>query len=539
MSAPRVTTSPQPGSEPVIVGVGSLVGRPNDAAAPDAVGWMTEALRVALSDAAMASPGAPTESAIAAEVGWIGIPEGTWRCSDAGAVIAGRLGLGGPGGVHSVRADVGILQQRLIAEACEAIARGEVAAAAVVGGEARARDRAIAKLGGEPTQTAGPEGVEPDEVIHPADDLMSDLELERDLATPAAQYAIVEDALAYADGLDRSALRRRLGDLWAGFAAVAADNPTAWDRSAPSADVIVSAAGGNRMVAEPYTRSLCSQWNVDAASALVLMSAAVADRLDVPAHRRVAVEATAESNLILPLPQRAEPHRWPAFEAVAEALASHLGVPVAGGLGADEVDLYACFPSAVQVQARALGLPLEARALTVTGGMTFSGGPLNNAMLASTVAVVDRLRRHATAGRSARGLVTSVSGMLTKPGAMTLRSGGAAAPFVALEVTDEASRRSPALAVDPALAGPAVIDGATVVPTFEGTFRAVALVSAGVGGNRDVPGKGDASAAGGPEPRTRSVATSDDPEAAASVAELGGAGRSVVLDGAGGFAFAP
>lgn len=83
---------------------------------------------------------------------------------------------------------------------------------------------------------------------------------------------------------------------------------------------------------------------------------------------------------------------------VAGALATHCGVPVDGGLGAEVVDLYACFPSAVQVQARALGLPLDAARLTVTGGMTFAGGPLNNAALASTVAVVERLRHLATAG---------------------------------------------------------------------------------------------------------------------------------------------
>ena len=38
----------------------------------------------------------------------------------------------------------------------------------------------------------------------------------------------------------------------------------------------------------------------------------------------------------------------------------HLAQPavmVDGGLAADVVDLYACFPAAVQVQARALGLP--------------------------------------------------------------------------------------------------------------------------------------------------------------------------------------
>ena len=103
----------------------------------------------ALDDAA--GPGGSARVELAAEVGWVGVAEGTWRCSDAGAVLAERLGLGAGGPVHTVRADIGILQQRLIAEACGAILRGEVEAAVVVGGEARARDRAIARRGGVPT----------------------------------------------------------------------------------------------------------------------------------------------------------------------------------------------------------------------------------------------------------------------------------------------------------------------------------------------------------------------------------------------------
>ncbi|MCB1029365.1 MAG: hypothetical protein KDB24_16560, partial [Microthrixaceae bacterium] len=359
------------------------------------------------------------------------------------------------------------------------------------------------------------------EVLHPAGALMSDLELERHLATPATQYAIVEDALAHHDGLDRAALRRRLGDLWAGFAEVAAANPNAWNRAAPSGEEITGTAGGNRMVAEPYTRSLCSQWNVDAASAVVIASEGLADRLGLDPRRCVPVEATAESNLIVPLPQRAEPDRWPAFEAVIAALAAHLDVPVDGGLGADVVDLYACFPSAVQVQARALGLPIVAESLTATGGMTFAGGPLNNAALASTVAVVERLRSPGLAETAARGLVTSISGMLTKPGAMTLRSGAAAVPFVALDVTAEATRRTGTVEVSAELAGPAVVVGATVVPTFEGGDRVVALVRA--------EGRGGA---------VHSVATSERAEEVERVRTAGGAGTAVVLDGVGGMRLA-
>lgn len=45
----------------------------------------------------------------------------------------------------------------------------------------------------------------------------------------------------------------------------------------------------------------------------------------------------------------------------------------------DLLDLYSCFPSAVQVAQRELGLSQDdPRPLTVTGGLPFNGGPFNN-----------------------------------------------------------------------------------------------------------------------------------------------------------------
>ena len=104
--------------------------------------------------------------------------------------------------------------------------------------------------------------------------------------------------------------------------------------------------------------------------------------------------------------------------------------------------------------------------------------------------------------------------MLTKPGAMMLSSSTSPTRFAALDVTDEATDRSPALPVDPDLAG-----RATVIPPFAGIRRAVAVVGS--------------TASGGV--RRRSVVTSDRDVVASSIAELGGAGRVVTLDGMGGF----
>ena len=78
----------------------------------------------------------------------------------------------------------------------------------------------------------------------------------------------------------------------------------------------------------------------------------------------------------------------------------------------DHLDLYSCFPAAVQITAGELGIPLD-RQLTVTGGMTFAGGPLNSYVLHAMATMAEVLRNDP----AAIGLVTSVSGFLTKFGA--------------------------------------------------------------------------------------------------------------------------
>ena len=75
----------------------------------------------------------------------------------------------------------------------------------------------------------------------------------------------------------------------------------------------------------------------------------------------------------------------------------------------DFVDLYSCFPSAVQIAAWELGLP-EERPLTVTGGLTFGGGPLNNYVMHSIARTVELLRDKP----DGYGLVTGNGGNLYK-----------------------------------------------------------------------------------------------------------------------------
>jgi len=76
------------------------------------------------------------------------------------------------------------------------------------------------------------------------------------------------------------------------------------------------------------------------------------------------------------------------------------------------IDVYSCFPSAVQVAANELGLPIgdPARPLTVTGGLTFAGGPWNNYVSHSIATMAERL----VADPGQLGFITANGGYLTK-----------------------------------------------------------------------------------------------------------------------------
>jgi acetyl-CoA C-acetyltransferase len=76
------------------------------------------------------------------------------------------------------------------------------------------------------------------------------------------------------------------------------------------------------------------------------------------------------------------------------------------------IDVYSCFPSAVQVTANELGLPTgdPSRRLTVTGGLTFAGGPWNNYVTHSIATMAERL----VANPGQRGFITANGGYLTK-----------------------------------------------------------------------------------------------------------------------------
>jgi len=445
---------------PVIVGVAAVEQRIDDPAlAKEPLGLMLDAVRAAARDAGSADLLGRADS--------VRVPRGFWEYSDPGRLVARAVGAEK---ARTTLAEIGVLQQTIMSEACAAIAEGREQVAIVVGGEAKYRARCAERAGVEDVRTVQA-GETPDSRIEPAGSLWSEHEAAQGMLMPVQYYAIMENALRHADGQSIDDHRAFLGDLYASFSRVAATNPHAWGPAPVEPDVVAITNPRNPMIAFPYGRLHNSSWNVDQAGALIYCSLELALELGLDASRFVYPLAGTESNHMVDLSARPSLHEHVGVEVAGQRALELAGVS-AGDL--TEIDLYSCFPAAVRIFARALGIDeagFDARPLTVTGGMPFAGGPLNNYVVQSTARMVERLRE---SGQGI-GLVTSVSGMITKAGFGLYGTEPPAAGFGFDDVTSEVAARTVEREIVGDYTGSARVAGYTVLYLGDAPFKGLVV----------------------------------------------------------------
>jgi acetyl-CoA C-acetyltransferase len=432
---------------PVLVGSAAITQRePDPTRARDAVGLMADALRAAADNAGGSDP-----HRLLRQADVMLATQGSWKCQDPARMVSQELGIT----PQTVYAELGVLQQTLFTKACSSIASGAASVVLITGGEARARMASAARQG--VSVAPEPKAENPaDTVLSPAQQVISRLEIDRQLFVAARQYGMIETALRAAAGQSLEEHAREVAALWDAFASIAATRPEAWKRDVtPLGDGMATAH--NPWYSWPYTKQHVSYWTVDQAAGFILCSVEAAESAAIPREHWVFPHAAAESNAMIMLSERAEPHRSPAIAANGRALTELTGVAPAD---ADHLDLYSCFPSAVRVQAAELGLPDE-RPWTVTGGMSFGGGPLNNYVLQSTARMMNVLREDP----GSYGLLTSISGMITKHGTGLWSTTPANKGFQLADVSDQARAQTPTAAADPDYQGPADVIAYTV--TYE------------------------------------------------------------------------
>jgi acetyl-CoA C-acetyltransferase len=440
---------------PAIAGVAQIVQRPGEVALDDARGpieLMVDAARAAARDAGTAR--------LLERVGFVGVAGGWFRYTNPGQLVADRIGASGA--ATALTAISGTSPQDLVGLAAQRIARGELDVALILGGEARWSHQRIKRQGHEPRWVTDPgEGTPETFAPFPAE-MMSETMVFGG-APPA--YAIFEDRLRVASGASVDAHRDRIAALWARFSAVAARNPHAWDRHEHTADAIRNASPENRMIAFPYTKAMVANNTVDMATAILLCSAETVRALGIARDRLVYPQAVVSGRETWLVAERRELHRLPGLAAAARATFAHLG------LGIDDIahlDLYACFPSMVEITAATLGVGSD-RELTVTGGLGFAGAPVGNAVGHAIAAMVERVRG------GGLGLVHGNGGQATKQSFAVYATEPPPGGFARLDV-QESVDLAPRATLPADWWGPVTVEAATLVFDRHGPARVIAGV---------------------------------------------------------------
>jgi acetyl-CoA C-acetyltransferase len=404
---------------PVLVGIAQILQRTDDLdTAKEPLELMVDAVRAAAEDAGSRE--------LLTRAGSVRVVRGIWKYEDPGRYIASEVGC--PSAQTAITPFGGNFVQTLVNRSCLDIQSGEQDIVLVVGAECGRSAARIRKEGREFPWRETP-GT-PDLHVGQEVAMAHEAEMVRGIRAPIQMYPIFDNALRYERGESIEAHRRRISELWASFSEVASKNPNAWiqDRKT-AAEIADPNAKGNRAVSFPYPMLMNSNSRVDMGAALILTTEETAKSLGIPREKWVYPHAGTD----------AHDHY---FVSERESLSSSPGIRLAGrrclelaGVepsGLAYQDVYSCFPSAVQVAAKEIGLDTS-KPLTVTGGLTFGGGPLNNYVMHGIARMAELLRE----APGEKGLCTANGGFLTKHAFGVYSTEPPSVPFQHADLQDE------------------------------------------------------------------------------------------------------
>ncbi|MBS0332105.1 MAG: acetyl-CoA acetyltransferase [Proteobacteria bacterium] len=460
---------------PVLIGVGQFTYRGDPAQSPSPTALLKIAAERAAADAGIGAAGLAALDGLAVAGFTIDAPGSTRgvipHSTNPPANLAQALGAQPKWAVYSHMG--GNTPQQLVNTLAERIARGETDLALAVGAEflGSAMKRLTKGLGFDDWRAEeGAEFPEPQRIGDPRPGV-TPYEARHGIDRPINIYPLFENALRARDGRSVEDHQKRLGKLFAPFTEVAAKNPEAWFPVARSAEDLVTVSDKNRMVGFPYPKLLNAIMEVDQSAGVILASEAKARELGVPREKWVYLHGCADAADLWNPIDRQDFHSSPAMRLTGQRALEMAGI----GLEAiSHIDLYSCFPVAVEIGAEELGLALDdPRGLTVTGGLPYAGGPGNNYAMHSIAVMADNPR----AAPQAYGLVTANGWYLTKQSTGVYSSRRPDRPFERQDpkVLQAEIDALPHPAVTETPQGAAKIETYTVVHRREGPFMGIVI----------------------------------------------------------------
>ncbi|MAT03960.1 MAG: acetyl-CoA acetyltransferase [Acidimicrobiaceae bacterium] len=335
---------------------------------------------------------------------------GIWPYQDPGRLVAERLGRTD---ARTTLTTMGGNQvYDLVSDTATRIADGSLDVAVVCAAESMRTRRADHARGVDTHYIEEADGAAPDDVIGSQRPLTTDAEDAIGVHHPVRFYAMAETAVRHRLGEPIDEHRRRVASMWSRASEIAAANPHAWLQRAQTADDTARAGEHNRPIASPYPKYMTSNLNVDQGGAVIMCAAEAAERLGVPRDRWIfplAASGAADHPTMTT--------RWAFDESPAMRLVGRDALGLAG-VDIDDcalLDLYSCFPIAVQVAQRELDID-PARDWTITGGLTFAAGPMNCYCILPLTRAVEMLR----ASPTQRAFLTGNGGYFSKHSALVL-----------------------------------------------------------------------------------------------------------------------
>ena len=389
----------------------------------------------------------------------IRVPKGFWKYRDPGRWIALNNNINSSAKTYVTK--IGVLQQNLINSVCQNIQKGKINAGLIIGAEARYK-RLRAQI--EQKEFNETPLLENPTVYQKADDVLYlDEEFNHLGGMAVGYYAIIETAIRKYLNNSPKDHDKKISELYSKFSKIAAKNNEGWISDDLSSKDIATPSKKNPLLAYPYNKYHCTSWNVNQTAALIICSSNLADKLQIAEEKRIYPLVSFENNHMIPILQRPKLYESQGLSLGFKKMKKYLEET---NEKIEAMDLYSCFPSAVEMFQKELDnsecFP------TITGGMSFAGGPLNSYVLQSTAQLLKAIRKN----EFSCGLITGVSGMFTKQSGC-IWSKNKAKPYLNFDVTQEIIDKEIPVPISQNRIGVASIVGYTVLPTDNNMLTAV------------------------------------------------------------------
>ncbi|MFC4293328.1 hypothetical protein ACFOWX_12965 [Sphingorhabdus arenilitoris] len=390
---------------PVLVAVGEASGRSLGLEWPSPTDLTSAAIKTALDDSGQGAALTAAIDCIAAIRSFedSGVSMGTGSPENVPQAYAHAAGIAPQ---HFIYADIGGQSpQAIVSEMAGAVRRGEYRAVVIAGGEANGTAKRARKQGKQ-LDWRQPSDIAFDNRLS-SYPILSRAEIRHAVISMPLAYSLIETARRVRLGLSPAEYDGEMAQLWAAFSARSLGRDHAQFAKDWTAEALQSDADGNYQLTQIYRRWMVAQDAVDVAGALILTTAGMARQLGIAEDKMIWLTGAAEAADV-PLSERANIAGSDALSFAAQAALDQAGV-TAAQLG--PVDIYSCFPCAVFAAIDAVGAPERPLGdYTLTGGLSFFGGPGNGYALHSLTAMVQALRQNG----EKPAMVTANGGVMSK-----------------------------------------------------------------------------------------------------------------------------